>query len=209
MENGFSHSAIMEQSVKKLLLLITIGIFFMGSCLKTPRDPEEDWDDAIFDNSYTGTLTITFSCEIPEFTSTATCRIEMDRFGTITCGQRGTLEYAGESITQDHQSKIRRKGVILYYPNGSCECGGYDGENEDCTLTIYEGATGLEDMTYWAWDDDNKKWNVVVDEKNIPVEWNRGYGFSYNKATTTSHRIEVIEFTGKFVYELWLTPNIN
>jgi len=195
--------------VKKLLLLITIGLFFMGSCVKTPTDPEEDWDDALFDNSFIGTLTITFSCEMPQFTSTAICGIEMDRFGTITCSQRGTLEYVGESVAQGGQSKIRREGTVLFYPDGSCECGGYDGETEDCTLTIYEGAKGLEDMKYWVWNDHEQKWELKVDETNIPVEWNRGYGFSYNKAITGSHRMEVVDGTGKFVYILTLMPHLD
>jgi len=199
----------MEPNVKKLFLLMVIGLFFLGSCVKTPRDPEDEWDDAIFDNSFVGTLTITYSCEMPQFSSTTICGIEMDRFGTITCSERGTLEYAGESIAQGHQSKIRREGVVLFYPDGSCECGDYDGENEDCTLTIYEGATGLEDMKYWVWNDSEKKWELKVDEKNIPVAWNRGFGFSYNKASTTNHRIEFVEGTGKFVYVLALTPHLD
>ena len=198
----------------KIFLLITIGLIFY-SCDEVPKEQEQEQEEeSMFDNSYGGSLIITYSCTYPEFTGTTNCKIEMDVDGIIT-GHLGVLRYAGETIIPK-QSKFFRSGTLFFIPSGECYCGGFDGEFEDCTLTIYEGADGHETMKLWAWDDDNQEWVLSFEQNDIPINFDRGFGFSLNKALTNfndvgmiGHIIEVDDTYGHWAYELMLSAVPN
>ena len=182
--------------MKKIFLLITVGLIVIYSCKQEPQEQE-----TMFENGYSGYLHIKISCTQPEFIAEESVGIIIDSDGELV-SEPATLTYAGESVMEGGQSKMRREGSITFDPYGDCSSAG----SGNFTINLYENASGTEDMKLWVWDGDS--WELYVEENDIPINWNGGLAFSLNNALTESgDTVGMQVSTGTVQFKLNLVEN--
>ena len=125
--------AILYQSIK------TVALIFMCLTLTTCKKDKEENDipavDEVLDNNYSGSLSVNFSNQIPEFSVEETMAVEIDKFGLVHIDS-GTLDYYGETLVSD-DSKIERSGQWTLNPTGILMTeGGVNYVKVDAGITI-------------------------------------------------------------------------
>ena len=182
--------------MKKIILLTIIGLIVLCGCKQESNEQE-----TIFENGYSGYLHIKIICTTPEYTAEGSVGILIDSDGLVV-SESATLDYAGESIMEGGQSKLRREGSITFDPYGDCSSAG----SGDFFVNLDENASGSEDMKLWVWDGDS--WELYVEENDIPINWNGGLAFSLNNALTGSgDTVGVQVSTGTVQFNLILVEN--
>ena len=182
--------------MKKIILLTIIGLIVLCGCKQESNEQE-----TMFENGYSGYLHIKIICTTPEYTAEGSVGILIDSDGLVV-SEPATLNYAGESVMEGGQSKLRREGSITFDPYGDCSSAG----SGDFFVNLDENASGSEDMKLWVWDGDS--WELYVEENDIPINWNGGLAFSLNNALTGSgDTVGVQVSTGTVQFNLILVEN--
>lgn len=187
--------------------IIVSAIFvILLSCNKndTENSDENNNNDTIgplvLQHRYLGQLHLYFSNEFPEFESTGSVDVEVDRDGSMEFSSGG-LQYLGED--DNGQAKIKREGEIIMMPNGN-----YFMQDDDIYFAVDENSMLTETMTVWYWNDNTQQW-VQAFSQPISETWNGGLNFSLIDAEINGSIIEASSEMGTVRWTLTLSPDIN
>lgn len=192
--------------MKKLIYFpVTILIFLIAltNCEKDKNAINEDENQDtlspfILTNAYVGQLHLYFSNVFPEFESSGSTDVDVDRDGKMEFSSGGLL-YSGTS--DNGQSKIKREGEIIMMPHGT-----HFLQGEEVYFTVIENSMLTEQMTVWYWSGTN--WVQAVNE-SISETWDGGLVFSLNEAIIDGSVVEASTDMGTVRWTLTLTPVPN
>ncbi len=103
-----------------MIAKICFLIFLCTALVSCKKEKEEENEipaaDEVLDNNYSGSLSVNFTNQLPEFSVEETMAVSIDKFGLVTI-DNGTLDYYGETLVSD-DSKIERSGQWSMAPTG-------------------------------------------------------------------------------------------
>ncbi len=186
----------------KLYLLLLSGLLLFLAGMQETGCKKDNNDDPALEQSYWGTLTVTWKSSYPSWDVTASMGVEISAERVIVI-EPGTLLYSGEKMVSD-DSKLTRNGWWDMSPTGKMV------DNVDQWGTyIYIDAhiMVMEDVTRVYAKDNYGNWVLVGTAPfmgDVPAE----LAFRFDLSTTddNGHSISVQESTGSITWTLSLFP---
>lgn len=153
---------------------IVILVFLTLAMLSCKKDKEEDNDipviDEVLSNDYSGSLSVNFTNQLPEFSVEETMAVEINKFGLVSINS-GTLDYYGETMVSD-DSKIERSGQWTMEPTGILMTeGGVNYVKVDAHITI-----NFDNQKVYA-KNNQGEWELVAE---IPYSGNPNSDLNFN-----------------------------
>jgi hypothetical protein len=140
--------------MKPNLLNFVFLLFLFAISCKKEENPKPD-------SNYVGILTLEYSRSFPEFSTTITMEVEIDKSGEIYISEPDQVEYSGEDEMDLDGSLIRQNEtgtITITSLNGAFKEKNGEGYLSVNAHTLIDGI-----QITWAWDDD-LGWIQLIEE---------------------------------------------